>query len=79
MAKLTFPGFNVNEYRNSPTEYFTGFQEERARSNTPPDLSIRAGSSRVYANAAEAQAAGDRGEFVIGDIITINGVNHTAQ
>ena len=79
MAKLTFPGFNVNEYRNSPTEYFTGFQEERARSNTPPNLSIRAGSSRVYANAAEAQAAGDRGEFVIGDIITINGVNHTAQ
>ena len=78
LAKIQNDKFDSDAYFDNPIAYLD-LQEEQARSNTPPDLSIRAGSSRVYANEAEAQAAGARGEFVSGDIITINGVSHTAQ
>ena len=78
LAKIQNDKFDSRAYFDNPIAYLD-LQEEQARSNTPPDLSIPAGSSRVYANEAEAQAADARGELVSGDIITINGVSHIAQ
>tara|TARA_R110000764_G_scaffold182673_1_gene268427 strand:- start:210 stop:1388 length:1179 start_codon:yes stop_codon:yes gene_type:complete len=54
-------------------------QVRQGADNTSTDQSLSGGAARVYANEAEAQAAGGRGEFVTGDTITINGVFHTAQ
>ena len=78
LGQIADPNFDSKSYFQNPTEYLD--KQEQALAAQPamqiPGQQSMPGTP-VYASQAEAQAAGERGEFNAGDVIVINGVKMT--
>lgn len=75
LGEIVDPQFDTRGYFQNPTKYLEMQQQAQAAQPVMqmPGQQTMPGT-RVYASAEEAQAAGQRGEFVVGDEIIIGGV-----
>ena len=78
LGEIIDPNFDAKTYFQNPNQYLEMQQQGPAAQptmQTPGQQSMP--GTPVYASQAEAQAAGERGEFNAGDVIVINGVKMT--
>lgn len=78
LGEIVDPQFDTRSYFQNPSQYLQTRQQSQSAQpamQTPGQQSMP--GTPVYESQAEAQAAGERGEFNAGDVIVINGVKMT--
>lgn len=78
LGEIVDPQFDTRSYFQNPSQYLQTRQQSQSvqpAMQTPGQQSMP--GTPVYESQAEAQAAGERGEFNAGDVIVINGVKMT--